>query len=346
MLQVRTSGVLSALVLLAVPLAAQMPVITTPRESPSATVSQVVGMTRVTVEYARPSVNGRKIWGGLVPYDAVWRAGANENTVLSVSSPFTVGGMKLPAGRYGLHTIPTTGAWTVMVSREANAWGSFSYNPAEDAVRFSVTPTAAEHEEMLRYTLDPTSDSTVAVTLRWEKLALRFPLTVPTTQVVLDSVANQLRGIGYFFPQAWNQAAMQAIARGQWALAASWADSAITRNGGFQSLRIKALALEKHGNTAEAARLRDQALAVATEAEVNTLGYQMMNAGKMDEALTLFRKNVADYPRSWNVYDSLAEALAKKGDKRGALQNYQRALDMAPDETQKARIRAAMTALR
>ncbi len=106
------------------------------------------------------------------------------------------------------------------------------------------------------------------------------------------------------------------------------------------------MALEKQGNTAGAARLRDQALAVATEADVNTLGYQMMNAGKMDEALALFRKNVADYPRSWNVYDSLAEALAKKGDKRGALQNYQRALDMVPDETQKARIRAAMTALR
>lgn len=346
MLQVRTSGVLLALMAAAAPVAAQMPVIATPRESPSATVSQVVGMSRVTVEYARPSVKGRKIWGGQVPYDAVWRAGANENTVLSVSSPFTVGGMKLPAGRYGLHTIPTAGAWTVMVSRQADAWGSFSYNPAEDAVRFSVTPAAAEHEEMLRYTLDPTSDSTVTVTLRWEKLALRFPLTVPTTQVVLDSVAHQLRGIQYFFPQPWNQAAMQAIARQQWALAASWADSAITRNGGFQSFRIKALALENQGNTAEATRLRDQALAVATEAEVNVLGYQMMNAGKLDEALTLFRKNVADYPRSWNVYDSLAEALANKGDKRGALQNYQRALDMVVDETQKVRIRAAMAALR
>ncbi|MBK8003806.1 MAG: DUF2911 domain-containing protein [Gemmatimonadetes bacterium] len=143
---------LLALMAAAAPVAAQMPVITTPRESPSATVSQVVGMTRVTVEYARPSVNGRKIWGGLVPYDAVWRAGANENTVLSISSPFTVGGMKLPAGRYGLHTIPTAGAWTVMVSRQADAWGSFSYNSAEDAVRFSVTPAAAEHEEMLRST--------------------------------------------------------------------------------------------------------------------------------------------------------------------------------------------------
>lgn len=346
MLQVRTSGVLSALVLLAAPLAAQMPVITTPRESPSAAVSQVVGMSRVTVEYARPSVHGRKIWGELVPFDSVWRAGANENTVLTVSSPFTVGGTRLPAGRYGLHTIPTAGAWTVMVSREANAWGSFSYNPAEDAVRFSVTPTAADHEEMLRYTLDPTTDSTVTVTLRWEKLALRFPVTVPTTQVVMDSIAQQLRGIPYFFPQSWNQAAQQAIARRQWAVAAAWADSAIRRNGGFQSMRLKALALEQMGDAAGAARLREQSLALATEAEVNAAGYQLLNAGKVDEALVLFRKNVADYPRSWNVYDSLAEALAKKGDRRGALQNYQRALDMAPDETQKARIRSAMAALR
>ncbi len=303
-------------------------------------------MSRVTVEYARPSVHGRKIWGALVPFDSVWRAGANENTVLTVSSPFTVGGTRLPAGRYGLHTIPTAGAWTVMVSREANAWGSFSYNAAEDAARFRVTPTAAEHEEMLRYTLDPTSDSTVTVTLRWEKLALRFPVTVPTTQVVLDSVANQLRGIAYFFPQSWNQAAMQAIARGQWALAAAWADSAITRNGGFQSLRIKALCSRSR---ATRPRLRAcatrPALAVASEVGERARlpdderGEDGRGAGAVPEE----RGGLSALS---NVYDSLAEALAKKGDKRGALQNYQRALDMVPDETQKARIRAAMTALR
>jgi len=340
------SSALALWLLLSAPLAAQFPVITALRESPAASVSQVVGMSRVAIEYSRPAVKGRKIWGSLVPYNEVWRAGANENTVLEVNSHFTVGTTRLPAGRYGLHTIPTEGAWTVALSRQANAWGSFSYNPAEDVARITVTPRPAEHQEKLLYTLEPTSDSTLAVTLRWEELALTFPLTVPTTQVVLDSVRQQLRGIPYFFPVSWNQAAQAALSLRQYAVASEWADSALKRNGGFQSMQLKALALEGLGDTASAARLRAQSLTIATEAEVNAVGYQLLNQNRVDEAIAMFRKNVADYPRSWNVYDSLAEALARKGDKRAALANYQKALDMVQDEGQKSRIRSAMAQLR
>lgn len=346
MFRVRTLLLAAVAVVVGAPLAAQMPVVAAPRESPSASVSQVVGMSTVRVSYARPSVKSRVIWGGQVPYGEVWRAGANENTVLEVNTAFTVGGTRLPAGRYGLHTIPTATTWTVMLSRQANAWGSFSYNPAEDAVRFTVTPATAPHQEMLVYQLDPTNDSTLAVTLRWEKLAVSFPLTVPTTQVVIDTLRQQLRGIPYFFPQSWIQAAQAALARREWRVAAAWADSAIARNGGFQGMRLKAVALRQLGDTAGAARLEAQSLTIATEADVNAVGYQLLQAGKVDEAIALFRRNVADYPRSWNVYDSLAEALGVKGDKGGALANYQRALDMVTDETQKARIRAAMAAFR
>lgn len=322
-----------------------MPIIHTPRESPAAAVSQVVGMTEVSVSYSRPSVKGRKIWGGQVPFGEVWRAGANENTVLTVNSAFSVGGTRLPAGRYGLHTIPTATTWTVILSRQANAWGSFSYDPKEDALRLTVTPTAAAPIEQLVYLLDPTSDSTLTVTLRWEKLAVAFPITVPTTEVVLDSIRQELRGIPYFFPQSWNQAAAAAMQRREYAQAAEWADSAIKRNGGFQSLRLKAGALEQMGDAAGAAALRERSMTLATEADVNAVGYQLLNQGQLDQAIVLFRKNVADYPRSWNVYDSLAEALAKKGDKRGALTNYQKALDLTTDPAQKSRIRAAMVVL-
>lgn len=337
---------LSLTLLAAVPLTAQMPVILAPRESPAASVSQVVGMSRVSVSYSRPAVNGRNIWGALVPFGEVWRAGANENTVFEVTSPFTVGGTRLPAGRYGLHTIPSATSWTVILSRQANAWGSFSYNPAEDALRFSVTPTGGGHQEHLVYLLEPTSDSTLTVTLRWEKLALAFPVTVPTAQVALDSVRQQIRGIPYFFPQGWLQAAQEAMRRREFALAAEWADSAIKRNGGFQAMRLKATAMEQMGDQAGAAALRERSLALATEADVNAVGYQLLNQGKLDEAIVMFRKNVADYPRSWNTYDSLAEALAKKGDRGGALANYQKALAMVTDEAQKVRIRAAMAAIR
>jgi hypothetical protein len=327
-------------------LRSQLPALHTPRESPSASVSQVIGMTTVSVDYARPAVNGRKVWGALVPFGEVWRAGANENTVLTVSSPFTVGGVRLPAGRYGLHTIPTASTWAVILSRQANAWGSFSYNPKEDAVRLTVTPQPAGHAERLQYTLDEPTDSSVAVTLRWEKVALSVPLTVPTTQVLMDSLRQQLRDLPYFFAQSWNEAAQAAMRRRQWAQAAEWADSAIGRNGGFRSMQLKAGAIERMGDSAGARTLRERAMSFANEADINAVGYQLLGQDKVDEAIAMFRRNVADYPKSWNVYDSLAEALAKKGDKRGALANYQKALDMVADETQKARIRTAMAALR
>ncbi len=327
-------------------LQAQLPALHTPRESPSASVSQVIGMTTVSVHYARPAVNGRKVWDALVPFDAVWRAGANENTVLAVSSSFTVGGVRLPAGRYGLHTIPAASNWTVILSRQANAWGSFSYDPKEDAVRLTVTPQPAGHIERLQYTLDEPTDSSLALTLRWEKLAVSVLLTVPTTQVLIDSVRQQLRDLPYFFAQSWNEAAQVAMQRRQWAQAAEWADSAINRNGGFRSMQLKAGAIERMGDSAGARTLRARALTIANEADVNAVGYQLLGQGKTDEAIAMFRRNVTDYPKSWNVYDSLAEALAKKGDKQGALTNYQKALEMVPDEVQKTRIRAAMAVLR
>lgn len=329
------------------PASAQIPILNKPRESPSASVSQTIGMSTVSVSYARPAAKGRKIWGGLVPFDTVWRAGANENTVLTVSSPFSIGGTRLAAGHYGLHMIPTASAWTVILSRQANAWGSFSYDPKEDVARVSVTPRTEGQTERLVYTLDEPTDSTLSVTLHWEKLAVSVPLTVPTTQVVMDSLRQQLRNLPYFFPQSWNEAAQVAMQRRQWPVAAEWADSAIKRNGGFQSLSLKAGAVERMGDSAGARALRQQAIALAkTEVEVNAVGYQLLGQGKTDEAIAMFRRNVTDHPESWNTYDSLAEALATKGDKRGALTNYQKALDMVADEAQKQRIRTAMTALR
>jgi hypothetical protein len=337
------------LALVAVPASAQQgaPVMTVPKESPRGGVSQTVGLTTISVTYDRPAVKGRKIWGGLVPFDTVWRAGANENTVLAVTSPFTVGGTRLPAGRYGLHTIPTASTWTIILSREASAWGSFSYNPAEDAVRFTVTPRTADPIERLQYTMEDLTDSSVTVTLRWEKLAIAFPVSVSTNEVVLDSLRQQLRGLQRFWPTGWAEAARWALTHNTGLdLAAAWADSAVQIIPSFANLRLKAALLERRGDPAGAETLRQQALAVATEPDVNVLGYQLLGEGKVDQAIEMFRKNVKDYPRSWNVYDSLGEALAKKGLKKESLANYQKALDMVQDERQKTRIRAAMATIR
>jgi len=119
-------------------LRAQAPPLVLPKQSPRASVSQTVGLTEITIAYDRPAVNGRQVWGKLVPFDTVWRAGANENTVIAFSSPVRIGGQTLAAGRYGMHMIPSQGDWTIILSKQANAWGSFSYEPQEDALRVTT----------------------------------------------------------------------------------------------------------------------------------------------------------------------------------------------------------------
>src|SRR5262245_50148298 len=191
----------------AAPALAQAPRLTLPDPSPHATVSQRVGLTDITIDYHRPAVQKRKIWGGLVPYDEPWRAGANENTTFTFSTPVTVGGKQLPAGTYGFHIIPTAKTWTVALSTFSAAWGSFTYDPKEDAVRFTVTPTAAEHEESLEYRFENPTETSVNVVMDWERLRITFPVTVDTRAVTVASLKGQLRGLARFSWQPWNQAA-------------------------------------------------------------------------------------------------------------------------------------------
>ena len=307
-----------------------------PQGSPEASVSQTVGLAEFKVTYHRPAVNKRKIWGELVPYGDVWRAGANENTTLFASTPFTFGGKAVPAGTYGLHMLPAEGDWTVILSSESKAWGSFSYDQKEDVVRVSVKPEPAQFVERLAYTFDePTNDAT-ALALRWEKLRVAVPIAIDTKQVTLASIREQLRGLPRFSWQGWNQAAAW-CARNDVSTdeAMAWADRSISMQKTFGNLRTKALLLEKRGDVKTAAALRAEAMPLATEADVNNLGYQLIGEGKTAEALDLFRKNAKDHPQSWNVWDSLGEGLGKAGDVKGARENYQKALAMAPEDQKK-----------
>jgi hypothetical protein len=318
------------------PAAVAQPQLVLPDPSPKASASQTVGLTDLTVTYHRPAVNKRKIWGGLVPYGDVWRAGANENTTLSSSTPFTFGGKAVPAGTYGLHMLPSEGDWTVILSSQAKAWGSFSYDAKEDVVRATAKPEAADFVERLHYVFDePTSDATV-LALRWEKLRVAVPITVDAKQVTLASIRDQLRGLPRFSWQGWNQAASW-CARNNVTTdeALAWADRSISMQRTFANLRTKAALLEKNGDAKTAAQLRAEAMPLAIEADINNLGYQLLGDNKTAEALDMFRKNVKEHPQSWNVWDSLGEGLEKSGDAKGARENYQKALAMAPEDQRK-----------
>ncbi|WP_078062965.1 DUF2911 domain-containing protein [Solirubrum puertoriconensis] len=137
------------------------------KPSPAATATGKAGNANVTVKYSSPAVKGRKIWGELVPYNQVWRAGANEATTITFDKPVTVEGKQLPAGTYAFFVIPTEQAWTAIFNKTANQWGSFKYDQAQDALRVTVTPRKAAMMERLTYTV-----TSPGVVLRWETMEL------------------------------------------------------------------------------------------------------------------------------------------------------------------------------
>jgi hypothetical protein len=148
------------------------------RISPKASITQTVGFTDITISYSRPGVKGRKIWGGLVPYDKVWRAGANEATKITFSTDVKVEGKKLSAGSYSFFAIPGKSDWTLIFNKTADQWGAFEYNEAEDAFRFTVKPEKGNFTEWLRYEITRTSDNTATISLLWENLKVPFKVEV------------------------------------------------------------------------------------------------------------------------------------------------------------------------
>lgn len=323
------------------------PLLTTPRVSPQAEITQQIGLSKITITYSRPGVKGRTIWGELVPYGKVWRAGADENTTINFSDPVKVEGKDLAAGKYGLHMIPTETEWTIIFSSVNTGWGSYGYDEKDDVLRITVTPREAPFEERLSYRFDHLTDNSTMVTLYWEKLAIPFRVEFDVPSIVLAHMHQELRGLPQFYWQPWNQAANYCLRQGlNYTEALNWIERSIAINENFTNLQTKAGLLEKMGRTEEAKKLQEYSFSLANENDMNTYGYQLLGQNKVDEAIEIFKKNVKDYPKSWNVYDSLGEGYAVKGDNKKAIEYYSKALNMVKDENQKQRIRSILEKLK
>src|SRR5437879_5687989 len=176
-----------------------------PDVSQAAEVKQRIALTDITVNYHRPLVNGRKVFGGLEPYGKVWRAGANENTTIEFSDPVSVEGQPLARGLYGVHMIPGEQQWSVILSNNASSWGSFSYDQKEDALRITVNPHPDTMHEALTFDFDDPKANEVTVVMRWDKTAIPFKVDVNTPDIVQRSLHNQLRGRAQYEWQSWDE---------------------------------------------------------------------------------------------------------------------------------------------
>lgn len=344
----RTLLSLLLLALVAAPAAlAQNRTVTAPMASPPARVVQTVGLTELAVDYHRPAVRERTLWGGLVPYDQVWRAGANQNTTFETSTDIRVEGERLPAGRYGLHVIPRENApWTVIFSTMADAWGSYSYDEAEDALRVDVSPEEGPAEERLSYTFrDPGMDAATLV-LRWGTTALPVSIAVDTPAVVLASMERELRGLPRFFWEGWNGIAAYALStETRMDEALGWIDQSIGTQRNGTNLLTKVGLLTALGRGDEARALEGEIATVASEAEMRGYANWLSAQDRADDALGVLEMNAQRHADNWIAHAALGRALAQAGDSAEAISAYQQARARAP-EAQHARIDGWITQAR
>jgi predicted negative regulator of RcsB-dependent stress response len=318
-----------------------------PDVSQAAEVKQRIALTDITVNYHRPLVNGRKIWGGLVPYGKVWRAGANENTTIEFSDPVSVEGKPLDKGTYGLHMIPNADSCTVIFSKTNTGWGSFSYDQKDDALRVDVKPKPlAQSEEALEFEFEDLKPTSTAVTLKWEKLGIPFTVSVNDADQTLQDIRAQMKGVGQFAWQAPEQAAQFCLTRKiDLDEALRWADLSIQNEERFENLSTKADILKALNRPDEAKAEWSKALEKAAAPQLYTYGRQLQNQKKPAEALEIFKEVAKRFPSG--VYGYLAQARVKSstGDFDGALSDAKQAQSAAPSEAQKQAIQGLIDRL-
>jgi hypothetical protein len=323
-------------------------------------VSQHIGVVEVTIDYSSPDVHAPdgsdrrgKIWGELVPMGAPddpfgtctecpWRAGANQNTVFTVSHDVKIEGQPLAAGSYGLFMEPGPEEWTVIFSKDHDSWGAYFYDPKEDALRVKVKPSKAEYNEWLTYEFTNRMPDKATVALKWEELQIPFTISVDNaTDLHMARIRDELRNFQGFNWQNWRAAAQYAMQVKRPNDALEFADAAVNRQfvgvENFQTLNTLAQAQEAAGKTAEATATRSKALNhyTAGPADLHQYGRQLLGQGKKEEALKVFELNAKRFPNAWPVNVGLARGYSAVGRYKDALKAAKLALAQAPDEANK-----------
>lgn len=236
----------------------------TPRPSPDATVSQFIGVTKVSVDYSSPAVKGRKIWGELVPFSEVWRTGANEATTITFSDPVSINGNELSAGTYGIHMIPGVNEWEIIFSKDVPVDGSSTLDPKKEALRIKVKPVENPFTERMTFLFTDVTDNSGNVSLVWENLKVTFKVDVKTQELTFQKARNAfnwgqlMAGATYALEQNTN------LDEGY-----NWIQASTLINQNYWNTRIMAQYLAKMNKKSEAIAAMEKAI---------ELGGKMQNA--------------------------------------------------------------------
>jgi predicted Zn-dependent protease len=252
-----------------------------------------------------------------------------------------VQGQPLPAGTYGLHMIPGKDEWTIVFSKDASSWGSFWYDAKQDALRIQTKPGKSEYHEWLTYEFTEREPERATVALEWEELRIPFTVTVDNaTQLWVDNMRKDLRGVAGFSWQNWQQAAaFCAQNKSNLPEALKWAERAVSDPfaGGeenFVTLSTLARLQRLNGREPEAAKTFDKAIQhpTAQPLQIHLAARQLLTDGKKQEALQVFQLNAKRFPNQWPVHVGLMRGYSAVGDRKKALEEAKLALAQAPDE--------------
>lgn len=308
-----------------------------PRASQHALVQQRIGITDISINYHRPLANGRQVWGKLVPYGQVWRAGANENTIITFTDPVTIEGQALDKGTYGLHMIPGQDQWTVIFSKNASSWGSFSYKQDEDALRVNVKPQAVEMHDALAYDFDDVKPDSAVITMRWEKVAVPFKVHVNVNDIVTASIHRQMHGLNQYYWEGWDDAAGYLLANKiNLDEALKDEDLSIQAEERYDNLMNKSKVLEAMGRPQDAEAFRTKALDKANALQLYIYARQLQAQKKQDQALAIYKENAKKFPDYWTTHLGLARVYSAQGDFDNAVKEVKLSLTGAPDANKNA----------
>ena len=303
-----------------------------PRASQHAMVTQRIGITDITINYHRPLANGRQIWGKVVPYGQVWRAGANENTTITFTDPVTIEGQPLEKGTYGLHMIPGENQWTVIFSKDSKDWGSFSYKQEDDALRVNIKPQPAEAYNVLAYDFDDVKPDSAVATMRWDKVAVPFKVEVKVNELVTASIRRQIHGLNQYYWEVWDDAAGYFLANKiNLEEALKDEDLSIQAEERYDNLLNKSKILEAMGRKQDAEAFRTKALDKASALQLYFYGRQLQGDKKQEEAMAIFRSTAKKFPDYWTSHMAMARVYSAQGDFENAVKEVKLSLAGAPD---------------
>ncbi|MEM7486475.1 MAG: DUF2911 domain-containing protein [Bacteroidota bacterium] len=329
---------LLAFILLYIPVSAQHfnihNPITLPDKSQQSSISQRIGYTDITIEYHSPGTRGRVVWGNMVRYGKVWRAGANENTKFTITDDVQIEGQNLPAGSYGLHLLPEENQWTFIFSKNHTSWGSYFYQEDEDVLRISVpVQNNTQTREWLSFDFNKRERNAASIVLSWADKKAELNITLNIDEIALENIRKQLRSDAYWEWFSWCQAADYcAEYKINTKEALEWVNKSIGFQENFSNWDVKAKLLKQLGRQKEAEEAIQRAIEVGSDVYLERYGRRLLREKDFEQAEYVFKKAIKKNETYWRAHYNRGNALKELNRNKEAKKSYDIALKYAPTD--------------